>query len=290
MLLTLQLSMKVIFLFTLFLFGATLRAQDFTCYRLYTIEEFALAHFQDSIEFYRVFHEVVKYSAIARENGLEGVFDVQLINHSDSSFEIHINNTKQQLLKTSIIEAISKTQHIWLHKEIPFIVNFCIEYKLISPKEKTHAYTSSCKLKEIAYRVHELRDSSYLYKGFEVTYKPQIAGYPQFRHLKNPKKYRPIESIEKLLEEAIKSCCKKSIQLTYLEPVRPHSQSLYTTPPGYIGVNFNSKGYISNVYVYGNLTKKIDATALTQMLQGIKFLPALAGTKPVNVRLEYRSH
>lgn len=280
--------MKSFFLLILLGNATKLTSQDIPNYPVYSIEEFARIQFQDSLTFYKSFYAEAKYPGVARENNLEGIVEVLVINHSDTLLETFGTNPDYQVLLSEIHETMVKTKKEWLHADLPFMLRFCVNYDLISGRESRSNSVSSCRLIVTAYRLQELRDSDYVYNQNDISYKPQIYGYPYFR---NPKKietqYHPIESIEELLEEAVKASCHKSIKFKQLPPIPPHAQGIYTEPKGYLRLIFNINGSISKVQLFGDLTYKLDAVALYNKLKSVRFKPALLDNKPVHVALDY---
>lgn len=280
--------MKSLLLFIILGFVTMLSGQDMPVFREYNIEEFVEMQFLDSETFYKSYYTTSRYPIVAREKNIEGTVEVLMINHSDTIFETFIAKPEYHVFLPDIHETMMKTRNEWLHSDLPFILRFCVEYDLISSNEAMPDSNSSCKLKVEAYRIHELRDTNYIYNIDEISYYPQIYGYPYFGHPKRiVKQYHPIESIEELIEEAVKSCCHKAIQLKKLAPIPPHSQGTYTKPKGYMQVIFHSKGYISKVQMYGNLVNTIDAEALFDKLKDVQFRPALLNSKPVHVRFNF---
>lgn len=280
-------SMKTCFLIFIFFYTTNLAGQDYPTYRLYALDEFAREHVGDEESFTKQFYQEVRYNAIARENRLEGKFDVQLLNHSDSAFEILMPDKSSPTLKKSLSEALSNMRESWVHLNTPFIVNFCVEYKLVSRNEQHHTLDSGCNFQILGYAIYEKHDTSYIFNSREISIPPRIIGYPTFVNRISILRNYATDSIESFLEAAMKTCCSKSIRLTQMQPPY-HSQDNYIEPKGRILVFFHSKGYISKINLYGQLAKKLDADALLKTLQGVRFHPAQTDSKPAHVVLEYR--
>jgi|SRR5687767_1518452 len=281
--------MKILTLLFLVACSPLLGAQDYPSYRLYSIDEFSKIHIADTQHFNSVKNIYFHYPAIARENGIEGVVDVMLLNHSDTSFEILLKTNNRAVFKESIYETISRRRETWLRMDLPFILNFCIDYNMIYTGEKQPDYSSKCTFVVEAHPYNkfghnENRDSGYIHDANQISYFPQILGGTSFP----TKNYN---SIEKLLETGIKYCCKKSVHLSHRRPRGLHSEPNspnYVEPENYIRLVINTKGQISKLELFGKLANKIDRNLLYESMKNIQFLPALSHElKPVNVELEY---
>lgn len=283
--------MKSLLLFILLGFVTMVDSQGLSTYHVYTIEQFARMQFQDSVTFYKTAYTTLKYPASARENNVEGIVEVFMINHSDSLFETFITNQEYSIFLPTIQETMMKTRKEWLHPELPFMLRFCVEYTLISPGEASSDSIPGCKISIVAYGLDELRDSNFIYNIDEVSYKPQIYGYPYFGNPKKyKKKYNSIESIEELLEEAIRSCGHRPIHLKQMRPMGAYARESYGETRGSIHITFHSKGYISKVQLQGSLVdkKKNAEVILLSKLQGVQFKPALVKGKPVHVLMAFK--
>lgn len=281
--------MKYFFLFLSFSFATMLAGQEMPSYHMYTIEAFAKKYFRDSVKFYKSYAGASSYPKAALDDNIEGIVEVLLINHSDSSFQTFITDPDDHLFLSNIHETLRKTRKDWLHTNVPFMLKFCVNYDLISGTENRSDLVSTCKLLVTAYRLQELRDTAYIYNLNDIAYQPQIIAYPYFR---KPKKigtqHHRIESIEELLEEAVKACCHKGIQFKPLPPIPSHAQGIYTEPKGFLRLLFHSTGYISKVQLFGKLAYKLDAEALHNKLKSVQFKPALLENKPVHVALDFQ--
>jgi hypothetical protein len=98
----------------------------------------------------------------------------------------------------------------------------------------------------------------------------------------------PVLISKETIHGSVKYSCNKSLHLSHLETRKSHHYGRYIETQDVMAVIINRKGLISKVGVYGKLVKKIDLETLSIALKKLRFRPALADDKPVNVTLSFR--
>jgi len=113
---------------------------------------------------------------MCREKEIEGIAEILIINHSDSSFEIVNKNEYNNLFEQTIHETIKNSHALWKKTDQKFIVDFCINFILVDSNYKSSLHL--CPIDVIAYPPRKERspeeDTSYFFPSHSLDYPPQV--------------------------------------------------------------------------------------------------------------------